>query len=88
MQTINLSQMLNDHGAPREIDYLSANTEGSEYVILSGLDYNRYRIKIITVEHSWRETSRPQLFELLTKNGYERKHTMISRFDDWHVLKD
>lgn len=88
VQTISLNQMLNDHGAPREIDYLSADTEGSEYVILSGLNFSKYRIKIITVEHAWRETTRQKLFELLTKNGYERKHTMISRFDDWYVLKD
>jgi FkbM family methyltransferase len=88
VQTISLNQMLSDHRAPKEIDFLSADTEGSEYIILSGLDFSKYRIKVITVEHAWREPTRQQLFELLSENGYERKHTLISRFDDWYVLKE
>jgi len=82
VQTISLNQMLSDHGAPEEIDYLSADTEGSEYIILAGLDFSKYRIKVIAVEHAWRDPTRQQVFKLLTQNGYERKHTLISRFDD------
>jgi FkbM family methyltransferase len=88
VQTISLNQMLQDHGAPAEIDYLSADTEGSEYNILSTLDFSQYRIKLITVEHAWRHPTRQQIFELLSAQGYVRKHTLLSRFDDWYVLPD
>ena len=34
VKTISLEDLLEKHGAPREIDYLSIDTEGSEYDIL------------------------------------------------------
>ena len=50
-----LDQVLKECYAPHEIDYLSLDTEGSEYDILSALDFRQWDIKLITVEHN--ETS-------------------------------
>ncbi len=85
VQTISLNDLLSYHGAPAEIDYLSIDTEGSEYEILEKLDFSHFSFRVITVEHNFTE-SRQKLFELLSKRGYRRVYEELSRFDDWYLL--
>mgnify|MGYP000421488838 CR=1 FL=1 len=84
VNTISLSDMLKKHNAPKNIDYLSIDTEGSEFVILNNFDFNEYDIKIITCEHN-NTPMREKIFDLLSANGYVRKYTEFSLFDDWYV---
>lgn len=84
VKTISLGDMLRKHNAPKHIDYLSIDTEGSEFEILDSFNFNEYSFGIITVEHNYTE-QRDQLYRLLTKNGYKRIHEQISYFDDWYI---
>jgi FkbM family methyltransferase len=86
VNTISLEDMLDKYKAPREIDYLSIDTEGSEYEILSNFDFRKYQIKIITCEHNF-TSDRERICSLLTRNDYVRKLTTLSRFDDWYVKR-
>ena len=84
VQTISLIDMLKKYRAPKYIDYLSVDTEGSEYEILNAFDFNEYDIRIISVEHNYTD-SRELIFDLLTSKGYKRKYQNISHCDDWYV---
>lgn len=84
VETISLNDLLNTHNAPGEIDYLSIDTEGSEYDILKNLDFDAYRIAIITCEHNFTR-NRERIDELLTAKGYVQKLKEFSRFDSWYV---
>jgi FkbM family methyltransferase len=84
VHTISLKDMLNKFNAPREIDYLSIDTEGSEYEILSNFDWDKYQFNAITCEHNF-TPQREKIFALLSRNGYVRKLERFSRFDDWYV---
>lgn len=84
VNTISLEDLLDKHHAPRKIDYLSIDTEGSEYEILSNFDFRRYEFATITCEHSFKPT-REKIFSLLSKNGYIRKLESFSQYDDWYV---
>jgi len=84
VQTISLFDLLRKHQAPKYIDYLSIDTEGSEFEILSAFDFDEYSFGIITVEHNY-TPQREMIFALLTRNGYERKYESISYFDDWYT---
>lgn len=86
VETISLNDLLVEHDAPVSFDYLSIDTEGSEFRILENFDFNAHRPKIITVEHNFTE-SRNALYDLLTKRGYERVLAEYSQFDDWYVDK-
>lgn len=85
--TISLGDLLAEHNAPDQIDYLSVDTEGSEFYILSALDFSKYQFKVITVEHNYTDT-REKVYELLTKNGYIRILEGFSQWDDWYVAKN
>lgn len=83
--TVSLNDLLVEHDAPAEIDYLSIDTEGSEFEILSRFDFARWRIKVITCEHNFTAIRGP-LHDLLASKGYARKFTHLSQHDDWFVL--
>ncbi|MEO0343085.1 MAG: FkbM family methyltransferase [Pseudomonadota bacterium] len=82
--TVSLLDLLKDHNAPRLIDYLSIDTEGSELEILKAFDFDAYDIRIITVEHN-HTPDRKHIYKLLTAKGFVRKYEKLSKFDDWYV---
>jgi FkbM family methyltransferase len=85
--TISLNDLLEKYNAPRQIDYLSIDTEGSELEILSNLDFSKYNFKVITCEHNYTD-ARVKIHDLLVRKGYKRKLENLSRVDDWYVLED
>lgn len=87
VETISLNDLLAENDAPSEIDYLSIDTEGSEFEILQSLDFDKYKFKVITCEHNY-SPAREKIFELLTANGYIKKYEEISEFDDWYVRSE
>ena len=86
VETISLNDLLDKYEAPKTIDCLSIDTEGSEFEILSHFDFERYQFRVITCEHNY-TPMRQKIYELLTANGYIRKFDDLSQFDDWYVKK-
>lgn len=86
VNTISLEDLLNRYDAPHRIDYLSIDTEGSEYDILKNYNFDAYRISVITCEHNF-TNNRQKIYDLLTSKGYKRKYEDLSEFDDWYVLQ-
>jgi len=87
VQTVSLNDLLERHGAPRSIDYLSVDTEGSEYEILKHFDFERYDVSVITCEHNF-TTNRDKVNDLLYNKGFVRVYEGLSRWDDWFVNKE
>lgn len=87
VRTISLLDLLAKYDAPPVIDYLSLDTEGSEYEILRAFDFDRYQFRVITCEHNY-SPQRDKIFSLLTGHGYVRKFERASAFDDWYVKPD
>ena len=82
--TVSLNDLLQRHNAPRHIDYLSVDTEGSEYEILRGFDFQRYCVSVITCEHNFSD-QREKIHQLLSENGFIRVFEGLSRWDDWFI---
>jgi len=86
VQTISLVDLLSRHNAPSFIDFLSIDTEGSEFEILKPFDFDSYRFGAICVEHNYNPVIRNSLYDLLSSKGYQRKHVTASAWDDWYVF--
>ena len=87
VQTVSLLDLLREHGAPATIDYLSMDTEGSEFEILRNFDFGRYRFRVVTCEHNM-TPMRDALHRLFTANGYVRVLESISLVDDWYLAEE
>ena len=87
VNTISIDDLFVKYDIPVDIDYLSVDTEGSEFDILSMLNFEKYNISIITVEHNF-TVNREKIFELLTKNNFNRVQIEYSQFDDWYINKN
>ena len=88
VETVSLSDLLDQHSAPYHIDYVSMDTEGSELDILTGFDFDRRRIDIWTIEHNFQAMARQKIFEIMAHNGYRRVLTDMSGYDDWYIRTD
>jgi FkbM family methyltransferase len=84
VDTVSLNDLLDQHGL-KQVDYLSVDTEGSELMILTPFDFERFRPRVITVEHGYEPRRRAGLFDLLSARGYRRKYPSLSQIDDWYV---
>ena len=84
VDTVSLVDLLDQNKAPKVIDYLSIDTEGSEYEILANFDFTKYDIRIITCEHNF-TINRDRIYALLARHGYSRYFEGLSEFDDWYV---
>jgi len=87
VETVNLTDLLIEKNAPNSIDFLSIDTEGTEFEILQNFDFTKFQIKIIIVEHNYKSV-RNKLFSLLTDKGYTRVFKNLSFQDDWYVLNN
>jgi len=84
VETISLTDLLDYHKAPKHIDFLSVDTEGSELEILEAFDFKSYSFGVICVEHNFADT-KGKINKLLLANGYKQVHADLSDFDDWYV---
>ena len=50
------------------VDYLSIDTEGSEYNVLKGVDFSRHKIRYISVESNYQDT---RIQTLLESNNFK-----------------
>ncbi len=79
LQTTSLEDFLLSNDAPREIDYLSMDTEGSEFEILRNFPISDWTIHCITVEHN-NGVNREPIRRLLSDAGYVFESV---KWDDW-----
>lgn len=87
VETISLTDLLDKSDAPSNIDYLSIDTEGSEFDILAAHNFSKYSFNVITCEHNFTK-KRNKIYELLLSKNYQRKFENISKHDDWYVKKN
>ena len=80
VETISLIDLLGSYNAPKIIDYLSIDTEGSEYEIMKNFDFEKYKFRFISCEHN-ENSDKEKLLNLFSQNGYKVIFNEISRIE-------
>jgi hypothetical protein len=81
--TISLNDLLARYDAPKQIDFISIDTEGSELEILGGFDFGRHDVRLFAIEHNHTPAEK-EIDLLMRRHGYERVHRFWSRWDAWY----
>jgi FkbM family methyltransferase len=86
VQTVSLTDLLDQHQMPPVIDFMSIDVEGCEYDILEGFDFSRYRFEFLAIEtHVDKDC---QIERLLRQNGYAKILANVSGHDSFFVPAD
>jgi len=88
VHTVSLADLLQQHGSPRHIDYISMDVEGGEVGVLENFDFAAYQVDLWTIEHNFYAPARERIFEIMSNNGFQRVMTDMSSYDDWYIHKD
>ena len=88
VETITLNDLIAKNTDKKYIDYISIDTEGSEYEIIKNFDFDKYDVEMFTIEHNYIKEKRTKIYDLLTKNNYMRIFENLSHWDDWYIKKD
>jgi FkbM family methyltransferase len=70
IDTINPTELLDRFRTPQIIEYMSLDVEGCEFEILSGMDLDKYRILLMTVEHNHIRAKQDRIRAYLHERGY------------------
>jgi len=81
--TDTLNNLLIKYNAPRYIDYMSLDTEGSELEILKGIDFDKYKFGIMNIEHNNVEPRRTDIRKFLENKRY--KFYKEKDVDDYYI---
>ena len=84
VKTLTLEEFLQKNSAPFYIDFISVDTEGSEYLIFENFDFTKYKFGVIACEHNYGR-SKHKLEELFKINGYSKIQERMSLWDGWYV---
>ena len=82
IKSISLNEFLKKYKAPKRIDYISIDTEGSEYDIIKNFNFDLFEVSIFTIEHNFVKENRDNIFHLMSKKGYKR---IPRNVDDWYI---
>lgn len=93
VETATLNTLLDRHGAPEVIDFISIDTEGSEAEVLEGLDPARWHVRCFAIEHNYETAKLASIEAWMAKSGYRRAFTrqfdydcVFIHRDDWPVF--
>jgi len=84
VESVSLKDLLIESKAPKNIEFLSIDTEGSEFQILKNFDFNLFTFGAIVVEHNF-TPSRISIRELLVSKGYVPFLENLTKWDDWYI---
>lgn len=87
VNTISLNDVHKNYCEDKAVNYISVDTEGSEYEILKNFDFAKYGPTLLTIEHNY-SASEVLIDRLLQENGYVRLFKEMTEFDAWYLKKE
>ena len=87
VRTVTLESLLLSWSSPKDIDYVSIDTEGSEFEILKNFPFHKFDIQMFSIEHNYSDTEF-KVEKLMNDNGYDRIFRNITQWDGWYIKRN
>jgi FkbM family methyltransferase len=85
IDTINPTELLDRFDAPQTIPFMSLDVEGCEFEILKAIDFKKYNILLMSVEHAENRAKQQKVRSFLSGFGYD---VVQNKCDDFFFKKD
>ena len=85
VKTSELSAVLESYNSPRHIDFVSIDIEGADFEALKSLDFSKFSVGMIAIEHNFNFEACNRFEEFLSEHGYVRVARRWSSIDAWFV---
>jgi FkbM family methyltransferase len=82
IQTITINDLFEQYNLS-VVDYMSIDIEGAEFSVLNELNFDKYKILYITVEHAFNKDKQRAIYDLLVSKGYRLVRN--NRWDDEYI---
>lgn len=87
VETISLEDLLLQNKAPMIIDFLSIDTEGSEFSILRDFPFDKYKFNCVVIEHNF-GPHKSDILDIFLRAGYLPICESVSAQDFWFIPID
>ena len=87
VETVSLEDLLTENNAPNHINFLSIDTEGSEYEIIRDFNFKNWRIDFVAIEHNF-TYSKESILRKMEQSGYKQILPVISAWDSWFLREE
>ena len=87
VDTISLNQVIRDEFNNISPSYISIDTEGSEFEILSSFNFSKYHPAVFTIEHNFTDLQH-KIDQLMLDNNYIRIFRKLTAFDAWYISSE
>ena len=84
--TFTLTEIIDKYFPAKSLDYLSIDVEGEDLEILASVDFSKYEINAICVEHNDRIDSE-EILKYMEESGYELVWNEYSGNDFWFIRR-
>lgn len=84
VETVSLQDFLTQNHAPHRIDFLSIDTEGSEFALIEDFNFAKWNIRLVAIEHNF-TLSKDKIIEKMLNLGYVQILPKISAWDAWFL---
>jgi FkbM family methyltransferase len=83
VETVQLKHLLGMHQI-ETVHYLSIDVEGAEYEVLGGMDFQRWPVPLVSIEHNNIQAREMELDDRMRQAGYQRVYRGLSQWDAWY----
>ena len=87
VDTISLNQVIREEFNNISPSYISIDTEGSEFEILSSFNFSKYHPAVFTIEHNFTDLQ-DKIDQLMLDNNYVRIFRKLTAFDAWYISSE
>jgi len=85
-KSITLNTLLEQHNAPKDIDYISLDVEGIELPIIQNFDFSKYNVKCWTIEHNLIPSDQQSLNNFFNIAFILLKNNYLIKWHDWDIF--
>jgi FkbM family methyltransferase len=87
VKTISLNDLLKKYNAPTKIDYISLDTEGSEFEIIKSFNFDNYKVSVWSIEHNSMHRSDGEQYLMKLKKHMKSKNYYFvpNQFDSYFI---